>query len=86
MLFEHGAAEVCATSPGPEDLTVVADPERFVRWHLGQLSWARAVADGDFRLDGPRSLARGFPTWSRRSQFADVQPVRAPSIVGQPDR
>jgi hypothetical protein len=54
---------------------ISADPERFVRWHMGHLSWSDAAADGRIRIEGPRSLARAFPDWNNRSHFAHVTPL-----------
>ena len=76
LLVEHMRAEVCATPPGEEDLRVHADAAAFVRWYLGQLSWSSALASGSIRIDGPRALARSFPTWTTRSAFAHVTPGR----------
>jgi DNA-binding HxlR family transcriptional regulator len=75
LLLERGEGEVCATCPGDEDLTVVADPERFVLWHLGRLSWTDATAGGGIRVEGPRDLAAAFPSWNRRSAFAHIAPA-----------
>jgi len=75
LLLEEGRGEVCAKSPGEEDLVVSADPERFVRWHAGQLSWRAASADGGIQVEGARALARAFPSWNRRSRFAHVRPA-----------
>ena len=75
LLIEHGRGEVCATCPGEEDLVISADPERFVRWHMGHLSWAEATADGAIHIEGPRPLARAFPGWNNRSHFAHVTPL-----------
>lgn len=77
LLLEHGTGEVCATSPGEEDLVVVARSEPFVRWHMGHLSWSQAVSDGGVRVEGPPTLARAFPTWNQRSHFAHIRPVSA---------
>jgi DNA-binding HxlR family transcriptional regulator len=77
LLLEHGHGEVCVTCPGEEDLIVTADPARFVRWHMGQLSWAEATADDAIRIEGLPRLARAFPRWNRRSRFARIQPVTA---------
>lgn len=75
LLIEHGKGEVCATCPGEEDLVVIADAERFVRWHMGHLSWAEAAADDGIRIEGQRQLARAFPTWNNRSHFAHIKPL-----------
>lgn len=77
LLIDHGKGEVCATAPGDEDLVVRADAERFVRWHMGQLTWRQATADDAISIDGPRPLARAFPTWNKRSHFAHIRPAVA---------
>jgi DNA-binding HxlR family transcriptional regulator len=74
LLIEHHAGEVCATCPGEEDLIITADAERFVRWQMGQLTWAHAVADDAIRVDGQRHLARAFPTWNATGPFAHINP------------
>ena len=74
LLIERRRGEVCAICPGDEDLVVRADPERFVRWHMGHLSWAEATADGAINIEGPRPLARAFPRWNNRSHFAHATP------------
>ncbi len=76
LLLEGREAEVCLTYPGSEDLVVVADSERFARWHMGQLSWEAAAQGGAIRIDGPTELARAFPGWNKRSHFAEIQPAR----------
>jgi hypothetical protein len=76
LLIELGDTEICKTCPGlDEDLYITADAEAFVKWHLGQLSWAHATRDGRIQLDGLPSLVRAFPTWNARSMFAHVKPV-----------
>jgi hypothetical protein len=73
MLIDHQEGEVCVTSPGEEDLIVTADAERFVRWQMGSLSWAAAAADESIRIQGPRQLARSFPTWNSPGPFAHIK-------------
>lgn len=70
LLIENGRGEVCSSCPGDDDLVIRADPERFVRWHMGELTWVEAAAQGGIEISGPRPLARAFPTWNRRSHFA----------------
>lgn len=77
ILIENREGEVCAKPPGfEEDLVVTADSDWFVLWHMGRASWAEAVRGGHIRVDGPRDLARAFPTWNRRSHFAGIKPAR----------
>lgn len=75
LLVERGEGEVCGICPGEEDLAVIADPERFVRWHMGDLSWPEATAGDAIRIEGPRDLAASFPSWNRRSAFAHIRPA-----------
>lgn len=79
LLIDHGHGEVCMSSPGEEDLVVTADADRFVRWHMGHLSWAQATAGGAIRIQGQRQLAQAFPAWNKRSHFAHITPRRQPS-------
>jgi DNA-binding HxlR family transcriptional regulator len=76
LLIEHGDTEICKTSPGLDgDLYVTAEAEAFVKWHVGQLSWATAVRDHRIELIGPSWLVRAFPTWNARSAFAHISPA-----------
>lgn len=73
LLIELGDTEICKTSPGPdEDLCISAEPEAFVKWHAGRLTWAQAIREGRIHVEGRASLARAFPTWNARSMFAHV--------------
>jgi DNA-binding HxlR family transcriptional regulator len=74
---EAGEAEVCVRHPGDEETLVIeADSEAFVRWHMGRLPWARAVAAGRIRPTGPRALVRAFLSWGTLSRFAEVRPAQ----------
>jgi DNA-binding HxlR family transcriptional regulator len=76
LLIELGDTEICKTYRGSdEDLFVTAEAEAFVKWHVGQLSWAQATRDDRIQLDGPAWLVRAFPTWNARSMFAHIKPV-----------
>ena len=75
LLFEHGSGEVCQKNPGfDEDLIITAEPEWFIKWHMGRASWYQAVRDGHITVEGPRDLARALPTWNLRSRFQTVKP------------
>jgi DNA-binding HxlR family transcriptional regulator len=78
LLIELGDAEICKTYPGVEDLYVTADADAFVKWHVGQLTWAEALRGGRIQLQGPRWLVRAFPTWNAGSTFAHIKPVARP--------
>jgi DNA-binding HxlR family transcriptional regulator len=66
LLAEGGSAELCYSHPGGEpDVFVTASSDAFTRWHLGDLEWRRALADGSIHVVGPTRLARAVPTWNR---------------------
>lgn len=76
LLIERGDTEICKTSPGiNEDLHITAEAEAFVKWHAGQVAWGQAIREGRIRVEGSWSLARAFPTWNKRSMFANIRPV-----------
>jgi len=76
LLIDLGDTEICKTYRGlDEDLYITAEAEAFVKWHAGQLSWARATGEHRIRLHGPSALVRAFPTWNARSMFAHIRPV-----------
>jgi DNA-binding HxlR family transcriptional regulator len=74
-IFQNGDGEVCMKHPGfAEDLIVTAEPEWFVKWHMGWVSWQQALREGQIAVEGPRDLARALPTWNLRSRFQTVRP------------
>lgn len=71
LLLDRGGSSVCQRDEGFEvDLHVTADPVEFLRVWSGRSTWARAIAAGKLRLDGPRPLVRAFPRWFALSPFA----------------
>jgi DNA-binding HxlR family transcriptional regulator len=75
ILFENRHGEVCLKHPGfDEDLIVTADPESFISWHMGWMSWNQAVPEGQITVDGARDLARALPSWNLRSRFQTIKP------------
>ncbi len=83
LLIELGDTEICKTSPGlDEDLYVTAEPEAFVKWHAGQLTWTQATREGRIQIDGPSRLVKAFPTWNARSAFAHIRPISLTSRHG----
>jgi DNA-binding HxlR family transcriptional regulator len=65
LLAEGGTAELCYSHPGGEsDLFVTARSAAFTQWHLGELSWRRALADGSIQVSGPQRFARALPSWN----------------------
>jgi DNA-binding HxlR family transcriptional regulator len=73
LLLERTKPDLCVRDPGFEvDLYVSADLAAFAGVWLGDLPIARALASGNLRLSGPRTLVRAFPGWLMLSRFADV--------------
>jgi DNA-binding HxlR family transcriptional regulator len=86
LLIELGDTEICKTCPGvDEDLYITADAEAFVKWHAGQLAWAKPPAKAASNSTAPRrwlepsqrgtpaacSPTSGRPPVSRRAAQAD---------------
>jgi DNA-binding HxlR family transcriptional regulator len=78
LVLDHGDIELCVSDPGFEaDLIVSAETEAFVRWYMGQQSWAQVLRAGRVSIDGPRELVRAFPLWSDRSRYAPLEAALA---------
>lgn len=70
LLLHQPHAEVCSRYPGTtEDLVVHTDADALARWHLRQLTYRDLLRQHRISIDGPRTLARAFPTWIRPSPF-----------------
>ena len=75
MLLKPAEASVCAQNPGfPEPLRVKSPLPALVAWWRGDAGFVEAQRMG-LTVEGPRSLARAFPAWFERYQFAQVEPV-----------
>lgn len=73
LLQRARAVELCVRDPGYDvDLYVRADLAAFSGIWLGDRTYAQALASGQVRLTGARSLARVFPSWLMLSRFAGV--------------
>ena len=78
LIVAGAAVDLCMKDPGAEvDLQVSADMKSFARMWLGDISFAQLQKLGGIRLAGRREYTRAFPTWLRRSGFADVPGPRA---------
>ena len=74
LVLDAGAVDVCLTDPGYEvDLRVEGHVSTLIDYWFGRIELADAVRSGEVSVDGPRHLARAFPTWFRRSAFARVE-------------
>lgn len=83
VIFNGPDSEVCRTHPGfPDDLVVTAQSRALAEWHLGRMTWTEAVRSGQIEVNGPPSLAKALPTWSRQSGWAHLDVgQRNPSVV-----
>jgi DNA-binding HxlR family transcriptional regulator len=78
LVLDRGDIELCVSDPGfTADLIVSAETEAFARWYMGQLSWTEVLRARRVSVDGPRELARAFPTWSDRSRYAALEAALA---------
>ena len=79
VLEKPGTVDMCLTDPGHDvDLHVTGHVRTMVEYWMGHTEFADAVRNGELVVAGPPKLARAFPTWFRRSQFA---PVPLPSTT-----
>jgi DNA-binding HxlR family transcriptional regulator len=79
LLLRPSEAALCTRNPGfPEPLRVRSPLAALVAWWRGDLGFAEAERAG-LAVDGPRSLARAFPSWFDRYLFAHVAPAPRPA-------
>ena len=75
MLLKADEASLCTHNPGfPEPLAVRSPLAAMVAWWRGDVSFIAAQRTG-LSIEGPRPLARAFPDWFDRYQFADIEPA-----------
>ena len=78
LLLRPSEAALCTRNPGfPEPLRVRSPLAALVAWWRGDFGFAEARRAG-LTVDGPRSLARAFPSWFDRYLFAHVAPAPRP--------
>jgi DNA-binding HxlR family transcriptional regulator len=75
-LWDKDELEICLKYPGgDEDLIITAESEWIGRWHLRRCTWQEATRDRHIVVEGPRDLARAFPTWFKPDAFSSVAPA-----------
>ncbi len=75
MLLKTAEASVCTQNPGfPEPLRIRGPLAALVAWWRGDVGFVQAQRMG-LAIDGPRALARAFPGWFDRYQFAHIGPA-----------
>ncbi len=74
LILDRDEVDVCYRDPGFEvDLVVSGRLRVLIGVWMGDRSMASAIRAGELQVEGPQALVRGFPTWLRRSAFADVE-------------
>jgi DNA-binding HxlR family transcriptional regulator len=77
-LNEDGCCQLCVDDPGGEtDLYLSASVADLVRVYRGDLSLARALAEGRLEAVGSRAARDALPVWLNLSPLAGVRPARA---------
>jgi hypothetical protein len=75
LLLKPEEASLCTHNPGfPEPLSVEGPLAALAAWWRGDTGFAGAQRMG-LALRGPRALARAFPGWFLRYQFAGITAV-----------
>ncbi|MBN8940915.1 MAG: helix-turn-helix transcriptional regulator [Rhizobiales bacterium] len=75
MLLKASEASLCTQNPGfPEPLRIRSPLPALVAWWRGDVGFAMAQRMG-LVTEGPRPLARAFPDWFERYQFAHIAPA-----------
>jgi len=85
LLLRPGEASLCTHNPGyPEPLCVEGPLAALAAWWRGDTGFAGAQRMG-LVLHGPRALARAFPGWFLRYQFADIAPAARQRVAAEID-
>ncbi len=75
MLLRATEASLCKQNPGfPEPLCIRSRLAALVAWWRGDVSFAEAQREG-LVVEGPKALAREFPSWFDRYLFAAIGPA-----------
>lgn len=75
MLLKAAETALCTHNPGfPEPLAVRGPLPALAAWWRGDVAFVEAQRMG-LRVEGPRALARRFPGWFTRYQFAHIRPA-----------
>lgn len=76
LVLEKNGPSVCFHDPGFDvDLLVTADTLSLHRVWMGLQPMSKALRLGEIVIEGPRELARAFPSWLALSPFAGIAPA-----------
>jgi DNA-binding HxlR family transcriptional regulator len=75
MLLKKAEASLCTQNPGfPEPVRVHGPLYALAAWWRGDVGFIAAQRMG-LAIEGKKALARAFPGWFERYQFADIGPA-----------
>lgn len=78
LILDRRGSDVCIKDPMFDvDLRIRADASALARVWMGALTFDDAIRSRELEFDGPRDLARDFPSWFLLSRFAQVERPRA---------
>lgn len=75
LLLKRGEVSLCTHNLGFPEVAVRARLGTLSAWWRGDIDFAEAKRAG-LAVDGPKPLARAFPAWFERYQFAHIAPAR----------
>jgi DNA-binding HxlR family transcriptional regulator len=74
LVLAPGEADLCLRDPGYDvDLWVEGDVRAMVRYWMGDAGFDDLIRAGELTVSGPGPFVRAFPSWFRRSSFAEVE-------------
>nr|WP_246722878.1 helix-turn-helix domain-containing protein [Aliikangiella sp. G2MR2-5] len=69
--------DVCTHNPGKEvDVYFTVSVKTMCLLWMGEISYKKAISEGNLVLVGPRSLTRNVSDWLKPSLFADIPPAK----------
>ncbi|MBB3021186.1 DNA-binding HxlR family transcriptional regulator [Microvirga lupini] len=75
LLLKEAEVLLCTQNPGfPEPLCVRTPLSALVAWWRGDVTFGEAQRMG-LVVEGPRALAKAFPSWFERYLFAEIKPA-----------
>jgi hypothetical protein len=73
LKIDKGRGEVCVKNPGLDESLVVETTARtLIEVWMGHRTFSAVIRAGDVTVEGPRELARAFPTWFRLNVFTEL--------------
>ncbi len=78
LVVEGGDVDVCVHDPGREvDVYLNVGLRTMCELWMGDVSYRKAISDGDLQVVGPPALTRNISSWITPSIFAGIEPATA---------